>query len=114
MNIVQLNKLVEASCGVANVVGKVLEDGKVNIADLPNVFALLQALQRFSDIKYAELPAEIKDLDEKELAILADTFKKYFDLPQDNIEKAVEEGLTLVIQLFISIKKLTEVFKPAK
>lgn len=106
--IIQLNKLIEASCAVANVAAKVLEDGKVNAADLTQVFNIFQALQRFADIKFYELPNEVKDLSADELAKLMEAFKKSFDIPQDKIEGKVEQGLDLAIKLYMAIMQIVK------
>jgi hypothetical protein len=114
MNIVQLNKVVEASCGVGNVFGAVLADGKVNMLDLPQLFSLLQAVQRFADVKFSEALVEVKELSEEEKKALLATFKASLDLPQDKLEGQLEKGLELALSLYSAILGIYEFSKGLK
>jgi hypothetical protein len=84
-------------------VGKAAEDGKIDINDLsvilPAMIKLPQALQGLDKAGEAMM-----DLTEEE----ADELKQLFaalDIPQEELEQAVEDHFDIVIDMWIVLKK---------
>lgn len=109
--IVDLVKAIGATISVA---GQVLADGKVDLRDLAKATDLFSALRKFTDVDYIQLMPEAKDLDAAELAQIAKAFKDAFDLPQDNIEILVEQGLSILVTVASLVYEFYEVLKPAQ
>lgn len=47
----------------------------------------------------AEIPKEIADLDEKEIADLVQTVRQNFDIPNDQLEAAIEDSIAVISAL---------------
>lgn len=94
----ELGEFLSCVAAFANASGKALEDGKISIGDvaylMPALLKLPSAIEGF-----AELKVEFKDLDQAELAVLKDQFAKDFDLPQESVEAAVEQGFEVAVML---------------
>ena len=87
---------------------KAFADKKIDFNDVGYfVNALLMSADAFKDIK--KIPAELKDLDNAELEELTKYIKDEFDLGNDNIERLIETGLGIgvqIYQLILEIKNL--------
>lgn len=81
--------------GVDNSLG----DGKIDVDDFGFLLpALLSAGEAFKDI--SKVPQELKDLSASELEELSDFIKQEFSLKNKNIERLVEAGLGISIQIY--------------
>lgn len=75
-----------------------LEDGSINIMDALKFLPVLKELQ--SAVQGAnKIPAELKDLDEKEKDELVAYFQKEFDLPNDAMEHMIEMSVQVGFSL---------------
>lgn len=100
-----------AASSVSNflsVVGEVFVDGKATLSDLANLPEMIEALLGLGAIDVEKLKKEVNDLDSAEIKDLADHFAKVFDLADDDLEKAIEDGVKIIADaanLFILAKK---------
>jgi hypothetical protein len=104
----ELGKVLVAVCHVTNIVGKALEDGKVNVGDLPLVFTLFQELSSVAGVDLKAAMEKAKSLSPSEVAELSAMFKAEFDLPDDKVEGMVELGVDLLVAIlsaYLSWKK---------
>ena len=92
-----------------------LEDKKFEMAELALLMpALMKVGTAFEGID--KLGAEVKDLDEAEIAELVAFVKEDLDLKSDKIEEMVEKGLELGAKVygFVQLFKKEEVKEEAK
>lgn len=91
--------LVIVAISLGNALGKAMADKKFNLADvgafIDPMLNLPAALAGIS-----EVPSEIEDMDEAERIELFETVKEKFDLPDDKVEAAIEEGLILATSIY--------------
>jgi hypothetical protein len=93
-----------------NALGKSLEDGKISVLELGNFIGSLGAVApAFEGI--ADLPTEIKDLDEAEKAELVKLVEDRFDIPQDGVEALIEKGLKTGVALAEFVNDVVGVLK---
>ncbi len=80
---------------IGNATGISLQDGKFDTMDIVNYVG---ALTKFpAAVEGAnQIPVELKDLDEAESQALIAQIKDQLDLPQDEIEEAIEDHLEVV------------------
>lgn len=86
-------------------IGEALADG----VQLGDIRALLDLPAAIEGIK--EVPAELADLDEFELEELNVFIQSEFDLPDDEVEKFIEDALTWALstyKLYIRFQNLNE------
>jgi hypothetical protein len=93
-----IKKAILAVVGFGNMTGRALDDGRLDLKDLgvltllpPAIIALWQAVTNVTDLK-----AELADLDQAEIQELKDFFKKEFDIPEEDIEKRIEQCADLI------------------
>jgi hypothetical protein len=111
MKIDNTKALVQSVATAITLGAKVLEDGKVSLADFalfPEVFTALLPLK---GIEFSQLLPEFMDLDQSEMAVLEAIFNEQFDLPGDSVEIRIENGLKLLINLVNAVLALTAVKK---
>jgi hypothetical protein len=109
---------IENISKVTAVVGKLgssisdaLANGKIGIEDMPEGIEIVTALSSLSGVKFAEISAEVKDLDASEQAALAQLFKANFNIVNDSLEGTIEEGLDFLlvaVKFFSRFIKKTE------
>jgi hypothetical protein len=103
----QSKDMLKFVISLGNTLGKTLEDGKIGLTEIPQFLSpMLLAPSAISGA--AEIPAEFSDLTDEEKAELVEFVKSEFDLPQDKIEAAVEDGLKLVADIHRFVKKLSD------
>jgi len=110
----ELKKAVLGSIGVGNVLGEVLSDGKVNLADLASAPALATAITSLSSVDYKLAFEQLKDLDKAELDDIHAAVVEKFNIPQDELEGKIELALGAVIELSQAVVKCVEVAKAFK
>lgn len=112
-----VQNMVALTVGVAksaSALGAVLADGTVDMKDLPQVPKLFAALREFSHVDFNTLLPEADDLDEAERIELHAVFVQYFDLPNDNIEAAIEQGYEILMMALQAIMMMVEVSNRVK
>lgn len=89
--------LLDFALSLGNGLGNALEDG----FQLSDLALLLPALLKIGDALngIGNVPAELADLDDTELADLKAFIQGKFDIPQDKIEPAIEQGIDLGIRV---------------
>lgn len=90
-------------------VGLAIADGKLTFSDaLHFKDALTSALPAYMGINNVKL-SDLEDADNR--AEMVAIFSAEFDIPQENIESLVEEGLELALRNYAFAKNLTAVLK---
>lgn len=89
-------KAIKALCAVGNAVGHIMEDGKISIRDI-GALKYLKDAKDVVKIDFKELLKEYKDWDDQEKQMIASEMEKEFDIPQDQVEAKIEDGVRLVI-----------------
>lgn len=97
IGIENLEKVAKSVGKIGTQVGSALEDGKVNMEDIDEGMAIIMEFPNLSSVKYSQLDDEVKDIDDAEKARLAQVFSESFNLPNDNIEETIEEGLVIIL-----------------
>jgi hypothetical protein len=104
--------LLAAAVGsIGSIVGEIFEDGKVDWTDLDNAPAFFSTMQQIAEVDFSKVMPQAKDIDEKELDLVAAKFKEAFDLENDAVEAMVEKGLEYLqkgveaVQFFINMRK---------
>ena len=94
-----LKKCFDVMIESGNVAGKVYEDGKITVADVGHLMMVLDELTALGSVDFSLVPKEAKDIDAAEVAQLSEHLKTKFDIPQDQIEQKIEEGVGLLARL---------------
>ena len=93
---------------LANSIDKTLTDGKVTVTDAQYLFdPLFAAGAAFNG--FAQIPSEIAELDDKEVAELISVVENELDLRNDQAEQLSEEGLALAIALVQYVNKIRSI-----
>jgi hypothetical protein len=83
--------LVKSVAHVMNLAGKVLEDGKITLADIsPALGFIVTELPALAEINFKELPAAIAELTPEAMAEVKEVLVAEFDIPQDKLEGTIE------------------------
>ena len=80
-----------------NVVGKILQDGKIDWKDIPHFLELGEVLMRVNKISYEQLALELKALSKKDILELAEIICKDFSIPQKDIEAKIEMVISIIV-----------------
>lgn len=81
-------------CELGNVAGKVLEDGKVTVADAGALLTLADDLMALKDINLSTMITDIKAaMGPEEFGATLAAVSEKFDIPQDEIEAKIEKSL---------------------
>lgn len=94
-----LKKCFDVLIEGGNVAGHAYEDKKITVADAGHLMMLLDELTALGSVDFAAVPKEAKDLDAAEVAALTEHLKTKFDIPQEDIEQKIEEGVALLARL---------------
>jgi hypothetical protein len=90
---------------LGNSIDKTLADGKVSVTDTQYLFdPLFAAGAAFTG--FADIPAEIDDLDDAEAMELVSVVANELDLSNDAAEHLSEEGLALAIAIVQFVNKI--------
>lgn len=101
----ELKEVLSFICSLANSIGDVAEDGKMNLADATHLVPLLYKLPSAVD-GMAEIPSEVSELSQEDVEELVKMVKDELDIPQDKIEDAIEDGIDLCLRLYALAQKL--------
>lgn len=108
MNTENLEKAVIVGAKFIDVVGEILEDGRVNLGDLKQAFALMDAVRGVTKIDIKALIPEGKDIDPAEKAKLYEVFKGNLELKSDQFEAVIEEGLSFILSTVSLLKVIQD------
>lgn len=100
----ELKEALSFICSLANSIGEIAEDGKMNLADATHLIPLLYKLPSAVD-GMSEIPAEVAELSQEDIEELAQMVKDELDIPQDKIEAAIEDGIDLCLRLYALAQK---------
>jgi len=114
MDIANLTELVKMVAHLGNIAGLAYADGKIGPEDLPLAFRLFDELRPALNIKYGEIPAEIKNIDIEEYRQLIEAVKVELDIPQDKVEFVIESALVLSVQAGAVVQAAIEIAKQIK
>ena len=90
-------EVLDTIVGLGNGVGKALEDGKISFTDAGFFFSPLLSLPKaIGGISNFELLDE--DMQEAK-----DYISNKFDIPQDDAEKKIKDGLDLLKQIYLYV-----------
>lgn len=95
---------------LGNAIDNALEDGKVNLLDINQVFSPAAAAKPAFE-GATEIPKELGDLDSEEAAYLVQVFGNELDLDNDVAEELTTEGLAVAAALVAYVNKLRGVRK---
>lgn len=107
LGVKETKDIVVAVAKWASAGGKVVEDGKVSLADIAYCYEPLTAMGEAVE-GASQVPAEVLDLDAAELSELHAVLVKEFDVPQDGVEAVVEKALVVakgLAELVLSFRK---------
>jgi len=84
---------------MASLIGKAMRDGKIDAVEMG---AILSALVKLPEALagIGKIPSEMKDLTAEQQRMLEESFRATFDLPDDVVEEAIEEGVAAAFHLF--------------
>lgn len=108
----QLEKIVVIGVTLANAAGTALEDGKIGLGDLGVLLKLSAVAPIFAEVDFSKALPEITDLSAPELAKIQAAVNA-LELPNQGVESKVEVLFAAASKLYLSIKELLAVFKPA-
>lgn len=107
-----LEEAVDFAFNLADGIEKSLEDGKISLGDSPKFLkSLMSAPKAIEGIN--NVPVEIADLDEFELARIVDKVKARFDIDDDNLEIYVEDAFEHAVGLAVAIANIRKLKKVA-
>mgnify|MGYP001818563882 CR=1 FL=1 len=108
LNSMQISLLVSALAGMGTITGKAFADKKIDITDFPLVFPFLAEVQKLGQIKWNEIPSNFSEMTPEVAEELKNQFAAEFDIPQDELESKIEQGLALVIEQLKLIEREVE------
>ena len=80
-----------------NVVGKILQDGKIDWKDIPHFLELGEVLMKINKVSFEQLALELKALNKKEIQEIAEILCRDFSIPQKDIEAKIEMVISIVV-----------------
>lgn len=105
MGVKETGELLIWVAKAGSVVGAALEDGKVDLADLPKLIGILPGAPT-ALMGINQIPAELKDMDAAEAAMLVQMFAEHFEIANDAAEAKVEMIFGALAQLYAVIMGL--------
>jgi hypothetical protein len=100
----EVREVIDVAAKLGNAAGKILQDDKFDWGELvefvPALIALPEAISGISLVG-----EELKDLSEEEKSQLAQYLVDQFDIPQDDLETAVEDHAAVLLELWMLVKK---------
>ena len=95
----ETKELLTFVCSLGNGIGLALEDKQITWSDASYLMMSVQtAPAAFSDV--AKIKDELAEFTAEEQTELKDHVMSRFDIPQDEIEKYIEDGINLALQLY--------------
>lgn len=94
----ELKEVLSFAIALGNALGESLEDGELTISDLVNLWAPISSASDAIE-GASKVLAEISELDDAKTKELNDFVKSKFDIPQDELEKVVEAGIGLALNV---------------
>jgi hypothetical protein len=107
-----LEEAVDFAFNLADAVESSLEDGKISLTDAPKFLkTFMSSAKAIEGIN--NIPVEIGDLDEFELARIVDKVKARFDITDDILEIYVEDAFGHAVGLAVAIANIRKLKKVA-
>lgn len=91
--------LQEGALKVRAAAAAIMDNGGIDAGDIGDLGGLISGLKDLWVVKFEEILPEFKDLDSDERIILAEAFKKDFDIKNDDMEAAIEQGQKMLLEL---------------
>ena len=107
----QLKKVVSIAAVLGSISGSVLEDGKINIADMAQVGQLVMVFPLFAGLDFAKVADEVKEFNMADAEALVAQFKAEFNIPQESTEVTIEKVLDIVVRVTALMLDLIAIFK---
>ena len=92
-------KVLDLAIELGNAGGKAYEDGKLEVSDFAHLLILFDEITALGSVDFSVIPKEIGDFDSVEVVQIGDHLKQKFDIPQDQVEGIIEDGIALVVKL---------------
>ena len=103
----ETSELLKFAARLGGAIDKTLADGKVTVTDTQFLFdPLFAAGSAFTG--FAEIPAELADLDDEEANELVAVIENELDIANDVAEGLAEDGLALAIAIVQFVNKIRE------
>lgn len=112
--IVYLSPVLVAIASITSFGGVVMQDGKVDFKDLPELFSALPKFAGFAQLKPVLAGHEALNIDEVEKATLVSDFKKELDLPSDVKEELVEQMVDATLTILVGVGKVLVLIEQVK
>lgn len=94
----ETKEVVRFGCAILNACGKSMQNGQIDLKDIYHFLGVYRlandALQGIEKV-----PAELKDLDQKELETIKTLIISEFDIPQEEAEQFIESGLKIAFEI---------------
>lgn len=100
-----LNEAVAAAVAFGNALGKSLEDGKIDLSDLPKFIDPVTKLPAAIE-GIGEVPREFSEMTPEEREALVTHLKTEFDIPQERAEAVAEAAVDVLFDLGVLISFL--------
>lgn len=102
-----LKEFILFGINVGNGWGKAMEDGKLSFTDIQYLLPVLTSAGAAFD-GFGNVLPQFKDMDVAELAEIKVFIGEKLDIPQDNIERLIEAGLNMAINIYTGAKEIME------
>lgn len=112
LGIENLKKVIVLTTTLANTGDAVGHD--TTAARWAKLLGLISAIPNAASIDFKAVMPEIKDLDEAEKAEILALFKADFDIADDKLEAAIEDGLAIVHDLVSVVERSVALVKTYK
>ena len=91
-----LEKYIDFACSLTQQIVEVTADGKVTLLELPQFLDEALAVPGLAK-SWAEVKAEVDDLDATEQEGMYQRLKNKFDIPNDKLEETIEKAIGWVL-----------------
>jgi len=110
MSVDELKVLVGFIAKLGGTTWEIMEDGKVGIRDLPQLWTILRAAQAIVQVNYGKVALELGDLSDEEKDELGQIFRDGFNGPIEDIERTLECVVAVAIELYDLVTRLVKLF----
>lgn len=111
MSVDELKILVGFIAKLGSSSWEILEDGKVGISDLGDLWDILRAAQSIIQVDYGKVVLELADLSDEEKDELVQIFIDGFNGPIEDIERTLECVVAVAVELYDLVSRLVHLFK---
>ena len=104
-NLKETKEVLDFVISLGNALGESLEDGEISYSDIMNFWEPISSIADAIE-GASEIPSEIAELSQEELADLVEYSKNKFDIPQESVEEIIEDSLSIGLLIIALIGKL--------